>query len=137
MVQLKRLLVVALIPLLPSCALYDAYFMAKYDTNEYALINAVKTKTELAIEQCANKQVVEQKLADVYASSLEFKNFTTYIPKNEDANKMAVKLATLTKDTKDYYNTHDKISEAFCKMKLQQIVKSSDAIMETLGKKPR
>ena len=137
MVQLKRLLVIALIPLLPSCALYDAYFMAKYDTNEYGLINAVKTKTELAIEQCANKQVVEQKLADVYASSVEFKNFTFYIPRNEDANKMATKLVTLTKDTKDYYSTHDKISEAFCKMKLQQIVKSSDAIMETLGKKPR
>lgn len=137
MVQLKRLLVIALIPLLPGCALVDAYLMAKYDTNEYALANAVKTKAELAQEQCANKQVVEQKLVDVYASAVEFKNFTIYIPRNDDANKMAVKLATLTKDTKDYYTTHDKVSEAFCKMKLQQIVKSSDAILETLGKKPR
>ena len=134
---MKKIIIAVLLSQLTGCALYDAYFMAKYDTNEYALANSIKTKSELAIEQCANKQVVEQRLDDIYARSIEFKNFTSYIPRNDDANKMAVKLATLSKDTKDYYNTHDKISEVFCKMKLQQIVKSSDAIMETLGKKPR
>jgi hypothetical protein len=134
---MKRLLVVALFPLLPSCALYDAYFMAKYDTNEYALINAVKTKAELAQQTCNDKPATERRVDEIYAQSIEFKNFTQYIPRNQDANNMASKLATLTKDTKDYYNKHDKVSEAFCKMKLQQIVKSSDAIMETLGKKPR
>ena len=137
MVQLKRLLLVALIPFIPGCALYDAYFMAKYDTNEYALINSVKTRAELAQEVCTNKPAVEQKLVDIYAQSVEFRNFTFYIPRNTDANNMASKLVDLTKSTKEYYNTHDKVSEVFCKMKLQQIVKSSDAIMETLGKKPR
>lgn len=137
MVQLKRFVLIAAVCLLPGCALYDAYFMAKYDTNEYALINAVRTKAELAEASCADKSTTERKIEEVYAQAVEFRNFTQYIPRNQDANNMAVKLVTLTKETKDFYNKHDKVSEAFCKLKLQQIIKSSNAIMETLGKKPR
>lgn len=137
MVQLRYLILIAAIALLPGCALVDVYLMARYDANEYGLVNNVKTKAELAQEYCANKTVMQQKLIDMYGSAVEFKNFTAYIPRNKEANGMAVKLAALTKDAKDYYINHDKVSEAFCKMKLQQIVKSSDAIMETLGKKPR
>ena len=50
---MKKLIAVALITTsLSGCALFDAYFMAGYDTTEYALVNKIKTKAELSLLIC-------------------------------------------------------------------------------------
>jgi hypothetical protein len=134
---MKKVLILSLILLLNGCALYDAYFMAKYDTTEYSLVNQIKTKAQVAEENCSNHILVVSQVNDLYISSLEFKNFTSHIPHNEDAVKLSTKLFTLTKDTRDYFNKTDKISTIFCKAKLQQIEKSADTIQQALGSKPR
>lgn len=135
---MKKLLVVGICVLnLSGCSLFDAYFMAKYDTTEYALVNKVKTKAELAEEQCSDKSRVQISLYEIYGTSLEFKNFTYNIERNTEATNMASKLLLLTKDTKEYFEKHDKISEKFCQLKLQQIVKSADSIQNVIGSKPR
>lgn len=123
--------------MLNGCIVFDSYFMAKYDTTEYSLVNQVRTKAQVASENCSNQILVTTQVNDLYISSLEFKNFTFYIPHNEDATKLSDKLFTLTKDTKDYFNKTEKISPIFCKAKLQQIVTSADIIQQALGRKPR
>ena len=123
--------------MLNGCVVFDAYFMAKYDTTEYSLINKIKTKAQIAEENCNNQILVITQVNELYNNALEFKNFTAYIPHNEDAVKMSIKLFTLTKDTKDYFNKAEKISSIFCKAKIQQIEKSADTIQQTLGSKPR
>lgn len=134
---MKKLIIILSILSLNGCALYDAYFMAKYDTTEYSLINKIKTKAQIAEESCGDRTLVIIQVNELYNSSLEFKNFTTHIPHNEDAIKLSTKLLTLTKDTKDYFNKTDKISPIFCKAKIQQIEKSADTIQQALGSKPR
>jgi hypothetical protein len=134
---MKKLLIIPLVLLLNGCILFDAYFMAKYDTTEYSLINQIKTKAQVAEENCSNQILVITQVNDLFIASLEFKNFTVYIPHNEDATKLSAKLFTLTKDTRDYFNKTDKISPIFCKAKLQQIVTSADTIQRALGSKPR
>jgi hypothetical protein len=134
---MKKVLLLSFVLMLNGCALYDAYFMAKYDTTEYSLVNQIKTKAQVAEENCANQILVVSQVNDLYISSLEFKNFTTHIPHNEDAIKLSTKLLTLTKDTKDYFNKTERISPIFCKAKLQQIEKSADTIQQALGGKPR
>lgn len=111
--------------------------MAKYDTTEYSLVNQIKTKAQIAEENCSNQILVITQVNELYNNALEFKNFTVYIPHNEDATKLSAKLFTLTKDTKDYFNKAEKISPIFCKAKIQQIVKSADTIQQALGSKPR
>lgn len=133
----KLVLISSSVFLLNGCMLFDSYFMAKYDTTEYSLVNKVKTKTELAEEQCADKTKVQSSLVEIYATALEFKNFTYNIARNTDATNMAGKLLVLTKDTKDYFDKNEKISEKFCQLKLQQIVKSADSIQNVIGSKPR
>ena len=123
--------------LLSGCTLLDAYFMAKYDTNEYFIVNDIKTKAQVAEENCGNHILVVTQVNDLYIKTLEFKNFTSHIPRNKDTDNMSTKLLTLTKDTKDYFNKAEKISPIFCKAKLQQIVKSADTIQHVLGSKPR
>ena len=134
---MKRILIVLFAFSLSGCALFDAYFMAKYDTNEYFIVNDIKTKAQVAEENCGNHILVVTQVNDLYIKTLEFKNFTSHIPRNKDTDNMSTKLLTLTKDTKDYFNKAEKISPIFCKAKLQQIVKSADTIQHVLGSKPR
>jgi hypothetical protein len=135
--KMKKVTIVLFVFTLSGCALFDAYFMAKYDTTEYALVNQIKTKAQIAEENCGNQILVITQVNELYNNSLEFKNFTMYIPRNNDATKLSEKLYTLTKDTKDYFNKAEKISPIFCKVKLQQIEKSADTIQRVLGSKPR
>ena len=134
---MKKLIIVLFAFSLSGCALFDAYFMAKYDTNEYFIVNDIKTKAQVAEENCGNHILVVTQVNELYIKALEFKNFTTHIPRNKDADNMSTKLLTLTKDTRDYFNKAEKISPIFCKAKLQQVVKSADTIQHVLGSKPR
>ena len=133
---MKKLLLISVM-MLSGCTLVDAYFMAKYDTNEYALINEVSSKSYLAQEECKDYNKTKLNVKSIYDSSLSFSKFTMYIPRNEDATKMSQKLLLLTKGTKEYYDTHDKVSEFFCKSKFQQINKSAEEIQSVLARKPR
>jgi hypothetical protein len=134
---MKRLAILLFVFSLSGCTLFDAYFMAKYDTNEYFIVNDIKTKAQVAEENCNNQLLVVAQVNDLYIKALEFKNFTTHIPRNKDTDNMSTKLLTLTKDTRDYFNKAEKISPIFCKAKLQQVVKSADTIQHVLGSKPR
>jgi hypothetical protein len=134
---MKKLLPLAFVVLLSGCTLLDAYFMAKYDTTEYALVNEIKTKAQVAEENCGNQSLVTLQVNELYIKSLEFKNFTLHIPRNKDADNMSTKLLILTKDTRDYFNKAEKISPIFCKTKLQQVIMSADTIQHVLGSKPR
>ena len=134
---MKRILIVLFAFSLSGCVLFDAYFMAKYDTNEYFIVNDIKTKAQVAEENCGNHILVVTQVNELYIKALEFKNFTSHIPRNKDTDNMSTKLLTLTKDTRDYFNKAEKISPIFCKAKLQQVVKSADTIQHVLGSKPR
>ena len=134
---MKKLILLTFVVLLSGCTLLDAYFMAKYDTNEYFIVNDIKTKAQVAEENCGNHILVVTQVNELYIKALEFKNFTTHIPRNKDTDNMSTKLLTLTKDTRDYFNKVEKISPIFCKAKLQQVVKSADTIQHVLGSKPR
>jgi hypothetical protein len=134
---MKKLIPLSFVVLLSGCTVFDAYFMAKYDTNEYFIVNDIKTKAQIAEENCGNHILVVTQVNELYIKALEFKNFTTHIPRNKDTDNMSTKLLTLTKDTRDYFNKAEKISPIFCKAKLQQVVKSADTIQHVLGSKPR
>jgi len=134
---MKKLISLSFVVLLSGCTVFDAYFMAKYDTNEYFIVNDIKTKAQVAEENCGNHILVVTQVNELYIKALEFKNFTTHIPRNKDTDNMSIKLLTLTKDTRDYFNKAEKISPIFCKAKLQQVVKSADTIQHVLGSKPR
>ncbi len=134
---MKKLILSLAILSLSGCALVDSYFMAKYDTNEYALINNVKTRAEVAQEHCNNHMLVVADINDLYFKTLELKNFTTNIPRNKEATAMSSKLFDITKETREYYNKNEKVSEMYCKIKFQQISKSADTIQNVLGSKPR
>ena len=56
---MKKLLIALAVLNLNGCALIDAYLMAGYDTNEYSLVNKIKTKSEIYVDDC--KDVTKSK----------------------------------------------------------------------------
>ena len=100
------------------------------------MINDIKTKAQVAEENCSNNLLVTTQVNELYIKSLEFKNFATHIPRNEDSIKLSNKLLILTKDAKDQFNK-SAVSNFYCKAKLEQIVKSADTMQQAIGKKPR
>lgn len=135
--RLKLLILSSIVVVLPGCALWDAYFMAGYDNVEYALVNKVRTFSELAVEDCSNEERTKTNVSRIHGYAVELKNFTQYIPDNEDANKLGNNLFQLTLQTKDHYAKNTNVSEGFCKLKLQQINRNAETIQKVIGSKPR
>ena len=135
---MKKLIAVAIISTsLSGCALWDAYMMAGYDTTEYALVNKIKTKADLSVDDCKDQKVSKQNMNDLYFIAVEMRNFSENIPRNVDTAKLAGNLVELTKQGKDLYAKDSNVSETFCKLKLQQIGRSAEVAQKVIGKKPR
>jgi len=132
----KIILALALLPL-SGCALIDAYLMAKYDTTEYSLVNKIKTKSELSIDDCKDVKKSKENADVLYFTAIELRNFSTNIPRNEDTTKLAGNLVELTKQGREQYAKDSNVSETFCKLKLQQIGRSAEVAQKVIGKKPR
>lgn len=139
--KLSLLIASSSVVLLSGCStltnLYDAYFMAGYDTNEYSLITNIRTTSELSIVYCDDQEKSKAIFDNLYFKSVEFKNFTQYIPDNENANKLSADLVKLTEQGKELYNKGSDVSAGFCKLKLNQINRSAEKIQQVIGSKTR
>ena len=86
---MKRLILITITAMaLNGCAIIDIYKQAKWDNNEYALVNEVQTSAALGIDMCAYPKDVVYYVDHIYTKSVEFKNYTNDIQRNEEANKM-------------------------------------------------
>lgn len=131
--MIKKLAIVTLTLSLSGCALFDAYFMAGYDNQEYVLINKIRTQAQIAAKRCDNPQSVKPEVQQMVNTAIEFKNFTQHIPRNPEAYKMAGQMVELTEQIK----FDEKTSPVFCKMKIQQVERNAEKIQQVLGSKPR
>lgn len=132
----KTLLAIILSTSLSGCALWDAYFMAGYDNQEYAIITNIRTNAELNAGLCVDQDKSKATFDYLHFKSVEFKNFTQHIPDNEDAYKLSEQMVELAKQGKDQYEKGN-VSAGFCKLKLQQINRTAETIQKVIGSKPR
>lgn len=133
----KLFLIVVTAITLNGCAIIDIYRQAKFDNNEYALVNEVQTSAALGIDMCAHPKDVVYYVDHIYAKSLEFRNYTAEIDRNLEANKMAENLLGITKGLKERYHSSDEPSQKYCELKMTTIQTSSSTIKRALGAKPR
>jgi hypothetical protein len=134
---MKRLLAgLLLISSLSGCALYDAYFMARFDNNEYLLINKIRTEANLGAAKCGKPEVVEV-VDKMYYTTVEFKNYGQSIPHNEEVVKMGNELAEIVKGLSDRYHGTEPVSMFYCTTKFSSIERNAVNIQNVVGKKPR
>ena len=134
---MKKLLLLVAVLSLNGCALFDAYNMATYDSAEYALVNKIRTQSELSINECKNSMKSQINFIDMHYASIELRNFSQYLPNNNDAYKLSGNLVDLTKQGVEAYDKGSTVSEIFCKFKLQQINRSAETAQKAIGNKPR
>jgi len=134
---MKKLLLLVAVLSLNGCALFDAYNMATYDSAEYALVNKIRTQSELSINECKNSMKSQINFIDMHYASIELRNFSQYLPNNNDVYKLSGNLVDLTKQGVEAYDKGSTVSEIFCKFKLQQINRSAETAQKAIGNKPR
>ena len=118
---MKKIILVAAV-LLSGCSLW----MANYDSFEYSLVN--KVRTQAIVGDCSSENV-----KNLYNTTLELKNFTQYIPRNDATIGLANQLYTIV----DELHKRENPSPAYCKAKLNTIAKSAEEIQRVVGSKPR
>lgn len=131
--MIKKLALALMLVSLSGCTLLDAYLMAGYDNQEYALINKIRTKAQIAQKSCDTPPALKADIEYIKNKSLEFKNFTQHIPRNPEAHKMGGQMVELSEQLK----FDDKTTPVFCKLKLQQVERNAEKIQQVLGSKPR
>jgi hypothetical protein len=105
---MKKFILIAVAAVaLNGCAIVDIYRQAKWDNNEYSLVNDIQTSAALAVDR------------------------------NVETNKMAESLLAITKGLKDRYHSGDEPTQKYCELKMITIQTSSSTIKRALGAKPR
>ena len=139
---MKKLLLVVSLVALTGCAtiqqstLYKAWMMPKFDNDEYAQINSIRTVSVLGAAKCGTPEVVPV-VDNLYYKSVEFKNYSSSIPHNEEVIKMSGELAEIVKGLNTRYHEKDPVSPSYCTLKFGTIEKNAVTIQNVIGAKPR
>jgi hypothetical protein len=133
---MKKLVLVSLILLLNGCALIDAYRMARFDNVEYALVNQIRTQAQLAVTDCGT-DLVYSPIDEIYFKTVELRNYSAHIPRNEETVKMTVALHEIVKGLKDRYASDEEVSVKYCELKFNNIEKATANMQKVIGDKPR
>lgn len=134
---MKRLAWLSLVIFLNGCAIVDIYKQARWDNNEYALVNDIQTEAELGIDSCADAKAVTPYVNKMYNTSVNLKNYTKDVDRNQESIKMSQELLTIIKGLKERYSSGDEVSQKYCELKFTTIQTSTTTIKKSLGAKPR
>ena len=116
-------LILGLVALLSGCSILQ---VSHFDANEYEL--AVKIRSTASTQKCTPYNV-----ESLYKTALNLKNYSEYVPNNENTFTMSKGLFTLVDEL------HEKtvINETYCRLKLKSIEQSAEIIQKTLGAQAR
>lgn len=121
---MKRLLIILSICLMTGCSLW----VANYDTNEYILVNRIRTIAQ------TNKNCDENTVKNLYFTAKELNNFSQYLPRNQQSADLNKQLLALVMEL---YDKEPPIGIVYCKAKLNIIEQSAEEIQKIIGNKPR
>ena len=128
--------IVLLLPLLSSCAVYDAITMTGFDPNEYRIITEIRVDANHYKDACANPLIAQTNaVAMAYKTDL-FEIYSEQIPGNDDGYKAAKSLNEIAQGLTRRYDIPP-VPPLFCKLKYSSIESSAKVIQHTLGNRPR
>jgi hypothetical protein len=126
---MKRILIALFALQLSGCALWDIYNLSSYDTNEYALVNKVRTIAQ------TSKVCDEVTVKNLYLTTVELNNFSQYVKGNNSSN---IKMNEgLLKIVTELYDREPPVPSAYCKAKLNIIGISAERIQQVTGSKQK
>ena len=129
---MKKLLIISLVCLVTGCSTVqdkvESIFAAGYDTNEYALVNKIRTIAQ------TSKVCDEATVNNLYFTTKELNNFSQYLPRNKQSIELNKDLLRIVNEL---YDKEQPIGLVYCKAKLNILEKSSERIQQVTGSKSR
>jgi hypothetical protein len=133
---MKRISLILSVFLLSGCAVWDAFFMAPYDANEYLLITEIRVDAGQYREQCANPVLAPVNATAMARKTTLYKKYSEHIPKNENGYKSAEALNQIAQGLDTAYNKGT-VSPTFCRLKYISIENSAALIQQITARRPR
>lgn len=135
---MKKLLAIVAVLSLNGCALYDAYMMTGYDSNEYRIITEIRTDAGFYKEQCEAVEASRMNAMALSHKTMLFQNYESQIPRNTNGINASRELNKIAQGLKDRYsNKQTPVSVTFCKLKFTSIENSAETIQHVIGQRPR
>ena len=132
----RLLLVLFTATAISGCALWDAYFMAPYDANEYMLITEIRTNAIQYRRQCDNP-ITAPVNAQALANRTElYEKYEEQIPRNENGIKASRALNEIAQGLNTAY-VKGPVSATFCRLKYNNIEHSAELIQRVTAGRPR
>ena len=133
---MKRLLL-SLVVLLSGCTLVDAYLMTKYDANEYKLAVEIRTDAIKYKTQCDDPIATKVNANAIADKTQLFENYSEHIPRNDNGASASRNLNEIAQGLAKKYNSGDKVSTTFCRLKFEGIEIGAVTVQSVLAKRPR
>jgi hypothetical protein len=138
---MKIISILTICLLLSGCSVIqpfiDKFMIAPYDNNEYGIVNKIRTTAQLSKKDCSNKSIMKTNSETIFSYGTELKNFSQYLPKNEQSIKPISQLYTMIEELDKRYQAEGNVSKTYCELKLTSIEESSEMIQKAIGKRPR
>ena len=133
---MKTLVACCAVVVLPACAVWDAYFMAPYDANEYLLITEIRVDAGQYQAQCANPVLATVNATAMARKTNLYEKYSEQIPRNENGYKSAQALNEIARGLDTAY-VNGAVSPTFCRLKYNSIKQSAELIQRTTAGRPR
>jgi hypothetical protein len=134
---MKKLIALIAVSMLSGCALYDAYMMTPYDSNEYKLAVEIRTEAHKYRAECDNAEASKKNAQAIADKTQLFEFYSEHIPRNNNGASASRNLNEIAQGLVKRYNSGDKVSTTFCKLKFEGIEIGAVTLQSVLGKKPR
>jgi hypothetical protein len=133
---LKRLCLVLLTVMLSGCAVWDAYFMAPYDANEYMLITEIRATSGQHRRQCDNPVLAPVNAQAIANRTDLYEKYAELIPRNDNGYKAAKALNEIAQGLNTAYGKGP-VSSVFCRLKYNNIEHAAELIQRVTAGRPR
>ena len=133
---MKKILIILSAVMFSGCAVWDAYFMAPYDANEYMLITQIRVDAGQYRKQCDNPMLAPVNAAAMAGRTELYERYEENIPRNENGMKAAQALNDIAQGLNTQYSKGS-VSAMFCRLKYSNIEHSAELIQRVTAGKPR
>lgn len=133
---MKRTAIILAALLLNGCAVWDAYFMAPYDANEYMLITEIRTTAIQYRRQCDNPVMAPANALAMANRTELYEKYEEHIPRNDNGKRAAKALNEIAQGLSTAYGKGS-VSATFCRLKYNNIEHSAELIQRVTAGRPR
>jgi hypothetical protein len=115
----------------------DAYLMGHFDSNEYQMITQIRYAANQSAQDCGDYAKSKDNANAIAHQTGVYALYESDLAHNDDSIKASKSLDDMAQELKTKYNTTDKVSPLYCKLKFGGIEHSAALMQHVQGNRPR